>query len=809
MKFARTRMFGSLFLFAAAIRSIGYATVFTPVGVQLPYAGDAYYHLRRIWFSVARFPESLSFDRYVSFPEGSQIIWPATFDVMIAALIRPFVDPGDQAAVEALAVWFPVLLGATTTAVVGLFAARFYGPRAGWLAGLIHAVLPMGFIFSQLGMIDHHVAVALLTTVMLWNACEIFSHDERIGTWRAAFESRNTRLAAILGLVTAGTILTWTGALIHAGILQLAFVARWLLASDRRAARSRAVEFAVAQTVTALCLTPFCLAMFQGTTWREFGTWSALVLSNLQPTYFAMAGATVAGVQWLHERLPLGRSRPRRIVSAVGLATLGVAVCLAALPALRNALLLAGGWFSDSERLLGLAAEMRPLLAASGHLDPTFAFERLGTGLLVLPFVWIHLVRRAWRTGDAAQGLVLFWALALFGLSLRQWRFGNTLSVVYAVLIGAVLADWLVGLRSRFADRPLRPLLESLVVLALVISSLLSFADFYRPIVRMNHLALEDEGRRALGPLHPARRIYDEAGRWLAAHTPPTSGYLDPDEIPEYAVLADWSTGHLLRYRSERPMVQDNFGPYAGHLAFDLAWRYFAETDEEAAIGILDRLGARYLLSGPMGAGRIDGLDRNAMAIRLWSAFGSFRRFREGDPVPGLARHRLIFHADTLPADRPRHAPTVPAPFTSLGIWEVVPGAAIEGTAEPDTLVRLRLGLATSSGARHVYRRRTRANRQGHYRFVVPYPTGSAFSPDVRVEGPYRLESSGLRGRARVSEEDVLTGATIQGPDLRVGRPLPDPPPIPNPGVDPERPASPARRSPGTVSGSAATSVRP
>jgi len=162
--FPRARMFGSLFLLALAARAIGYPTVFSKAGVQLPYAGDAYYHLRRIWFSVTRFPETLSFDRYVSFPEGSQIVWPAAFDWTIAALIRPFVDPSDQVAVEAMAVWVPAVLGAATTGLLALFASRLYGRGAGWCAGLIYSVLPMSFIFSQLGMIDHHVAVALLTT---------------------------------------------------------------------------------------------------------------------------------------------------------------------------------------------------------------------------------------------------------------------------------------------------------------------------------------------------------------------------------------------------------------------------------------------------------------------------------------------------------------------------------------------------------------------------------------------------------------------------------------------------------------------
>ena len=239
------RMFGSLFLLALAVRAIGYPTVFSKAGVQLPYAGDAYYHLRRIWFSVVRFPETLAFDPYVSFPGGSQIPWPGAFDWTIAALIRPFVNPTDQYAVEAMAVWMPAVLGAATTGLLALFAKRLYGRGAGWCAGLIFSVLPMSFIYSQLGMIDHHVAVALLTTVMLWLACEIFVRDHR-----------SARMSAALGVAMAATILTWPGSLLHIGVLQLAFGLRWLLAEDRETARARAIEFSVVQAVLAVCVAP-------------------------------------------------------------------------------------------------------------------------------------------------------------------------------------------------------------------------------------------------------------------------------------------------------------------------------------------------------------------------------------------------------------------------------------------------------------------------------------------------------------------------------------------------------------------------
>ena len=156
----RVRMFLGLSLVALIVRAIEFPTIVSKAGIQLPRAGDTFYHMRRIWFSVMRFPETLPVDSYVSFPSGSQILWPSAFDWTIAAMIRPFVDPADQTAVESIAIWVPAVLGAITAGVVGLLADRAYGRSAAWCAGLIFCFLPMSYGYSHLGMIDHHVAVA-------------------------------------------------------------------------------------------------------------------------------------------------------------------------------------------------------------------------------------------------------------------------------------------------------------------------------------------------------------------------------------------------------------------------------------------------------------------------------------------------------------------------------------------------------------------------------------------------------------------------------------------------------------------------
>jgi dolichyl-diphosphooligosaccharide--protein glycosyltransferase len=754
-------MFGGLFVLALAVRSVHYPLVFTQIGVQLPYAGDAYYHLRRIWFSVARFPESLTFDRYVSFPEGSQIVWPSTFDWMIAASIRPFVDSSDQAAVEAMAVWVPPLLGAVTTGLVGLLAARLYGRGAGWCAGLLYAVLPISFISSRLGMIDHHVAVAMLTTAMLWIACEIFGLDERAPTWTAALRGRMARASVALGLVIASAISTWPGALLHIVVVQVAFGGWWLLAGGREAARARAVAFSVCQSVAALCVAP--LAM--GVVWREYGAWSPLVLSALQPAYFASAAAMICVAQLLHERTTLGETLGRRAISGFALAGTGLLVAFVAIPGLREAIFFAGSWFTQGVDLLGQINELRPLFMWQGHFDLKFPIVHFGIGIIILPFIGLHLARRALLEASGKHGLLLFWSLVFTALTLQQWRFGNTLGVAYAVLVGAVLAEWLAGIRRRVATRSWRPLLEVVFVAGLIGWTATAFSIFYRPILRSGLAALESAPRRELGPLRPSIRIYDEAGRWLERNTPKTHGYLDASTQPEYGVLGPWAQGHILRYRSERPMVQDNFGPYAGRESFAAAWDYFAEREESVAIGLLQRLGVRYVVAGDAGAGSIEGVGPDSMAIRLAHAFGSVTRDAHGETIPGLSHHRMLFYAHSA---RPgeTHRLRMAPPYTNLGVWEVVPGARIEGSARPGSSIELWLGMETSWQAADTYHRITVTDDRGRYHFVVPYSTDVRFSPDIRVAQAYQVSSPRGRGRIAVREADIRSGDVVVGPDL-------------------------------------------
>ena len=102
---ARWRLFGlpallrastpiGLFFAALAVRCVTWRSVYQSDGVY-PFGNDAFYHLRRIVYSVVRFPDVLDFDRYINYPEGAKPIWSPLFDWAVAAVSLPFFRPGE------------------------------------------------------------------------------------------------------------------------------------------------------------------------------------------------------------------------------------------------------------------------------------------------------------------------------------------------------------------------------------------------------------------------------------------------------------------------------------------------------------------------------------------------------------------------------------------------------------------------------------------------------------------------------------------------------------------------------------------
>ncbi|HEX2484859.1 MAG TPA: STT3 domain-containing protein, partial [Myxococcota bacterium] len=537
---------------AFGLRVLYHSLVFTREGV-LPVDPDAFYHFRRIAYSVRNFPATLAFDPYVNFPRGGEPIWSPAFDLGAAALVRAALGDPEPAAMERLLCWVPPFLGAVHVALLFLIGRRFLSAPAAFAGALLLALLPGHFSYSQLGFVDHHAAVSLAGSLVLF-AAMAFAARPGVGQ------------GAALTFAFAGALLLWPGSLIHVGVAQAALLAVWLARGERGPSVRTAALLAAAHAGAALFVAPFGL----GRTWLRWGAWSPLVLSGFQPLWLGAGAACFALLAGLYRRTGVSRSRARRAASAAAVGAVVAGLVVAAVPELASrgagdAL----AWLARGEEFQAVVGESQPLLVRAGRVQLWPAVVLLSGGFVLGPLAVAALLIAARRVRRPELAVLALWSAAFLLLAAIQWRFVADAAAALALLLPAVVD---VGLAPA---APLRRRRLALVAFAAGVVLALPALDFYakRPLIGRT-------GRRTMA-------LGLELGRWLRANSPPTSGWLGDGPLPEYGVLAPWGLGHALRYAAQRPLVQDNFGDDVGEEGFSAAEAYFSAPSEEAGLAIL------------------------------------------------------------------------------------------------------------------------------------------------------------------------------------------------------------------------------
>jgi dolichyl-phosphooligosaccharide-protein glycotransferase len=728
----------ALFALAFALRASTFWNVFAGGQMRFPMGADEPYHMRRIWFAVVHFPATLDFDPYLNYPDGARAPWPAAFEFALAGLARLVVGAEDQLAVERFVAWGPPFLGAVTCVVVCHLGRRLFSPLAGWCAGVILALLPAHWLNSQLGLIDHHVAVTLAATLTLWAGTELLRRSQ----------AGPILLATMCGFAIALPLALWPGSLLHVAVVQLAAITHLLWINDRSQAVSRARALAWMHVVVAMLLAPLCL----GQRWDQFGSLSPLVLSDFQPLWFGAGAVCLGLLAELWQRSATGETRLRRLLGAAVAGCGGLLAAWLFIPGLRAAVTYGLGWFTKDEEFQTVVAELAPLLWSQGEFDPRSAHFSFSYLFWAFPAAWLTLAWRRGRGDDVAPyWLVLAWSGAFAVATLAQSRFGELASVGFALVIGGALEEVRREARHRLAVSA-QTVLAAVVALAACIALAPAFEFHWGRVSRaMRALA---GGQVEPIPVVGHARVED-AARWLRAHTPATGGYMDQDPTvrPEYGVLAPWGNGHLVRYRAERPIVQDNFGVYGGRKNYELAHEYFDAKDEEQAYAIALELRARYVLATLRGSGH-DSPGPHSTGGRLWRRRGAASEPGpgEGDSrrVPALARHRLV-HSVGAGAER-------------IEVFEVVPGAQVEGRAPAGADVAFQLRLQIRAGQFEDRLWHARADSEGRYALRLPYPTQASEGPSVRALGDYRVQCGTKTAELALSDAAVSEGHAVRGP---------------------------------------------
>ncbi len=733
-----------LFIAAIAVRALPWPMVFSGTEGAFPFGTDAYYHLRRIAFSIRNFPSVLEHDSYIGFPKGGEPIWPPTLDWLLAAGLRPFVSPDPPYAMERIVVWVPPLFGALTVLALYFIARRYVSNGTALLSAALLCVLPAHFWYSQIGFVDHHVAVAFVTTLLFAAAARCFEGIEADAP-RLPF----LWLGGWMGIV----ILIWPGSILHVGIVEIGLVCLLLANTSRERAVASGRRFALANLVACTIVTPLSL----NREWEVWGSLSPVVLTNFQPLFFLLAAIYFFALAEVWNRRGLPQDLLDRILHAAVLVFGMLGLSFVTVPELGESFTQSWAWFAKEEAFQAGVGESFALFAA-GTRRPEELFSR---AVYLAPLFFL-----GWAWAERRRPVILFvcgWGLALFIATLVQRRFMNTFSVVYALAFARAIAWGVTEARRRIPSAG--PSRAGIAAAALVL-----FALLFQPVAMSYERHARNLVRVARGELPAASytlqilRLREYLARWLRDHTPHTSGYDDPHALPEYAVLAPWSLGHVIKYVGRRPVLQDNFGDDVGRENFERSARYYRADNETFALLQLEGIAVRYVVARGPDRNAPRRINRRRMRNRLDLARGSEVWSAPKQDAPGqfiaeaLSRHRVVF--ETLPLVGP--------PGEALSfykVYEIVAGAEIVGEAEPNVEVVARLEIRPHGAAPFTYTSRTRTDSSGRYTLRLPYPT-ERFSPSVDVGERYQFESAGASGKLAVREADVQSGSVVAGPAM-------------------------------------------
>jgi asparagine N-glycosylation enzyme membrane subunit Stt3 len=131
--------------------------------------------------------------------------------------------------------------------VAAWLARRTFSPAAGWVTGALLVVQPAHVFYSQLGEVDHHVAVGLFVLLLIGAAMRL----------AGPVAAGGPRVAIVTGVAAAAAILLWPGSLLHVLVVQAFLLLQLLATREQPIARLRARALATLHVTATVVLLPF------------------------------------------------------------------------------------------------------------------------------------------------------------------------------------------------------------------------------------------------------------------------------------------------------------------------------------------------------------------------------------------------------------------------------------------------------------------------------------------------------------------------------------------------------------------------
>ncbi len=402
-------LFLLLMLLGLVVRISNYPQILSPDGSFIFYGPDAFYQLRRMVYFLQNFPDAMSFDPMLSWPEGSSVPWPEGF-IFIMGLPLKILGINSAIAMEWALNIETVLIGLLTMGLIYILSLRVLEDKK--LALMVLAISAVNFLLvthSSFGQFDHHIFEILFAVVALILMMKTFIDEDKLSAYLLGAWFSFCLLISSSGLFV-----------IFASFFVIALI--W----NHRRFQSQTLKVT---SVLILFLLAYTILSHQ---------WMTIV----KPSFFHMICVILCSIITLAGRFFKLSMRILGISLALGL-VLYLVLPEAFLAHLQNAFV----YVFSGGVILNRIAEVESPLFYDGHFTLGYVFANLGYLVLLLPMIIVGLYK--WNFLKVSERALHIFLLVLSIFCFTQSRFTHLFLGIYIIYIIWLLKMSLEVLKAR------------------------------------------------------------------------------------------------------------------------------------------------------------------------------------------------------------------------------------------------------------------------------------------------------------------------------------------------------------------------
>ncbi|MFN4150053.1 MAG: hypothetical protein ACK4IX_03840, partial [Candidatus Sericytochromatia bacterium] len=183
-------------------------------------------------------------------------------------------------------------------------------------------------------------------------------------------------------------------------------------------------------------------------------------------------------------------------------------------------------------------AELQPLYKS----NPLEILNGIGFLAFLMPIISILILIKSLKEKRISEFIISFNFLALLLVSMSAKRFlaGTT------IFLGPLIMIFILELNKNIQKREFKIISTSLIIILTITP--ISFASYNLTTIRKEN----DNNIELMNLL-----------KWIKENTKKPINPFNPSENTGYTIMSEWSDGHYITTRGERPCVTDNFGSNA------------------------------------------------------------------------------------------------------------------------------------------------------------------------------------------------------------------------------------------------------